>query len=88
MDDRVSQFFLSVGRMCGDARTGGLTVRLHLASGEEIAGVPDPPPETEGPQELDTIGYADAVRVGGVVVALSDVVEATVAHPDWRIDGG
>jgi hypothetical protein len=88
MDDRESQFFFSVGRMCGDARTGGLTVRLTLASEEQVIGVPDPPPETEGPDELDTIGYADAVMVGGVEVALSDVVEAALAHPARRVDGG
>jgi len=81
MDERASQFFLSVGRLCADARIAGLTVRLKLASGDEIAGIPEPPPETEGEGELDTIGYADAVTVDTTVVALSDVVEASVTHP-------
>jgi hypothetical protein len=87
MDDRASHFFLTVGRLCGDARTGGFVVRLRLAGGEEVVGVPEPPPQTEGEHELDTIGYADAVTVDGVVVALSDVVEASVAHPDPRPPG-
>jgi hypothetical protein len=81
MDERASQFFLSVGRLCADARIAGLTVRLTLANGDEIAGIPEPPPETEGEGELDTIGYADAVTVDTTVVALSDVVEASVTHP-------
>jgi hypothetical protein len=81
MDERASQFFLSVGRLCADARIAGLTVRLKLASGDEIAGIPEPPPETEGEGELDTIGYADAVTVDTTVVALSDVIEASVTHP-------
>ena len=81
MDERASQFFLSVGTLCGDARIARLTVRLTLITGEELVGVPEPPPETEGDGELDTIGYADALTVGGVAVALSDVVEASVSHP-------
>ena len=81
MDERAAQFFLSVGRLCADARIGGLTVRLTLAGGDEVVGIPNPPPETEGPEEVDGIGYADSVTVDGVAVALSDVVEATVSHP-------
>ena len=82
MDERASQFFLSVGRLCGDARIGHLTVRLTLATGDVVVGVPEPPPETEGDGELDGIGYADAVTVEQIAVALSDVVEASVVHPD------
>jgi hypothetical protein len=81
MDERTAQFFLSVGRLCGDARIAGLTVHLTLVSGEAIVGVPEPPPEVQGDEELDDTGYADAVTVAGVAVALSDVVEATLAHP-------
>jgi hypothetical protein len=81
MDDRVAHFFVSVGSLCADARLGGLVVRLTLASGEEVVGVPAPPGETEGADELDGTGYADALAVDGVAVALSDVVEASVAHP-------
>jgi hypothetical protein len=81
MDERAAQFFLSVGRMCSDARIGRLTVRLLLAGGDEVVGVPYPPPQTEGPEEVDGIGYADSVTVDGVSVTLSDVVEATVCHP-------
>jgi hypothetical protein len=88
MDDRASHFFLTVGRLCGDARTGGFVVRLSLASGEDVVGVPEPPPETEGEDQLDTIGYADAVTVDGIAVALSDVVEASVAHPHRRPSAG
>ena len=82
MDERISQFFLSVGRLCADARLGGLVVRLTLASEHEIVGVPESPPQTEGPEQLDSIGYADSVTIDGVAVALSDVVEACVRHPD------
>jgi len=67
--------------MCGDAGLGQLTVRLTLADGRVVAGVPDPLRETEGAGELDTIGYADAVTVGGTEVALSAVVEASVTRP-------
>jgi hypothetical protein len=88
VDERVSHFFLSVGRLCGDARIGALTVRLTLVSGEEVVGVPEPPRDAEGAEELDSIGYVDGLTVDGVTVALSDVVEASVAHPDRRPTGG
>ena len=87
MDERVSQFFLSVGRLCADAHLGSLTVRLTLVGGTEIVGVPDPPPEAEGGDELDGTGYLDGVTVAGVAVALSDVIEASVGHPDAAFDG-
>jgi hypothetical protein len=81
MDERVAQFFLAVGRLCGEASTGGLRVRLRLAGGEQLQGVPEPPPQAEDGDELDHTGYADAVTVDGVRVELSDVVEASVVHP-------
>ena len=67
MDERLSQFFLAVERMCGDAGLGRLTVRLTLADGGVVTGVPDPLRETEGAAKLDAIGYADAVTVGGAL---------------------
>jgi hypothetical protein len=82
MDDRVGHFFISVGKLCGDARVGRLVVRLTLVGGEQIVGVPAPPRETEGADELDGTGYADALTVDGVAVPLSDVVEASVARPE------
>jgi hypothetical protein len=81
MDERVGQFFVIVAGLCGDARLGRLTLRLKLATGEEIAGVAEPVRETEGSDELGDIGYADAVMVDGIAVALSDVIEATIARP-------
>ena len=87
MEERVSQFFLSVGRLCGDAHIGKLEVRLRLVSGAEIVGVPDPLSDTEGDEELDATGYADRVTIGGVAVALSDVVEASVGRPSDPLDG-
>ena len=81
MDEREAQFFVSVGRLCTDARIGELTVRLTLVGGEEVVGIPQAPPETEGVEELDSTGYADSVSVAGVAIALSEVVEATVSHP-------
>ena len=86
VDERVSQFFLSVARMCGDAHIGGLTVRLTLVSGAENVGVPDPPPEAEGGDELDATGYQESVTIAGVAVALSDVIEASVGHPGKVVD--
>jgi len=81
MEERMSQYFLAVGKMCGDAGLGRLTVRLTLADGRVVAGVPAPLREAEGAAELDTIGYADAVTVGGTEVALSAVVEASLTRP-------
>jgi hypothetical protein len=81
VDDSVAQFFVTVGRLCADARLAGLTVCVAVADGRQFAGVPDPPPETEAADQLDTTGYADAVRVGGVEIRLSDVVEASVRRP-------
>jgi hypothetical protein len=80
--DNVAQFFVSVGRLCADARLAGLTVALTVDGGREFVGVPEPPPETEDSDQLDTTGYADAVTVGGIEVRLSDVVAATLRRPD------
>ena len=81
VDDRVAQFLVSVGKLCADAHVGGLTVRLVLENGEQVVGVAAPPPESEGPDELDTTGYVDRVWVGGVAVPLSGVVEAAIHRP-------
>jgi hypothetical protein len=80
-NDSELQFFVSVGRLCADAHLAGLTVCLSLIDGSRVAGVPEPPPETGGEDELDSTGYVDAVSVGGVTVRLSDVVEASVRRP-------
>jgi hypothetical protein len=81
MDERAAQFFVSVGRICGDAAIGRLRVSLRVASGAEIVGVPDAPPPTEGARQLDETGLADEIAVDGVVIALSDVVEVALIHP-------
>ena len=81
VDDSEAQFFVSVGKLCADARLAGLSVSLTLAGGDRVAGVPEPPVETEAGDELDATGYVDAVTVGGVTVRLSDVVEASVRRP-------
>jgi hypothetical protein len=81
VDDRDAQFFVSVGQLCADAHLGDLTVCLSLAGGEKVVGVPEPPPEREGGDELDGTGYADAVSVGGLAVPLSEVLEASVRRP-------
>ena len=81
VDDRVAQFLVSVGKLCADAQVGGLTVRLVLDNGERVVGAAAPPPESEGPDELDTTGYVDSVWIGGVAVKLSEVVEATIHRP-------
>jgi hypothetical protein len=81
VDDNVAQFFVSVGKLCSDARLAGLTVCLRVQDGEEWIGVPEPPPETEADDELDQTGYGDAVTVAGVEVRLSDVTEASIRRP-------
>jgi hypothetical protein len=81
VDDNEAQFFVSVGKLCADARLAGLSVCLTLVGGARVEGVPEPPAETEAGDELDTTGYADAVTVGGDTVRLSDVVEASLRRP-------
>jgi hypothetical protein len=81
VDDRVAQFVVGVGRLCADAHLGGLTVRLTLVSGDQVVGVPEPPPESQGAGELDDTGYVDAVTIDGAAVALSDVTEASIQRP-------
>ena len=81
MDDRVAQFLVSVGKLCADAHLGGLTVRLVLDNGEQVVGVAAAPPESQGPDELDSTGYVDRVWIGGVTVPLSEVLEATIHRP-------
>jgi|tagenome__1003787_1003787.scaffolds.fasta_scaffold19529979_2 hypothetical protein len=84
VDDLVAQFFVSVGKLCADARVGQLTVCLRVQDGHEWVGVPEPPPETEADDELDSTGYRDVVSIGGVDVRLSDVVEASIRRPGHR----
>ena len=84
MDDLVAQFFVSVGKLCADARVGRLTVCLTVQDGHEWVGVPEPPPETEADDELDSTGYRDLVSIGGVDVRLSDVLEASIRRPEHR----
>jgi hypothetical protein len=81
MDDSVAQFFVSVGKLCADARLGRLTVCLRVHDGDEWIGVPEPPPETEADDGLDQTGYRDVVWVDGVAVRLSDITEATIRRP-------
>jgi hypothetical protein len=81
VDDRVAQFLVSVGRLCGDAHLAGFIVRLSLVDGSELVGVPDPPDDVEGAGQLDDTGFADALRVDGVTIALSDVSEASILRP-------
>jgi hypothetical protein len=81
IDERAAHFFGIVAALCGDARLGRLTLRLKLANGREIAGLAEPVRETDGSDDLAGTGYANAVTVDGVAVALSDVIEASVAYP-------
>jgi hypothetical protein len=81
VDDRVAEFLVNAGNLCADAHVGGLTVRLALDNGEQVVGLTAPPPESEGPDELDTTGYVGCVWVGGVAVRLSGVVEAAIHRP-------
>jgi hypothetical protein len=81
VDDRVAQFLVSVGKLCADARLGGIIVRVRLVDGTELLGVPEPPDEVDGTGELDHTGFADALSVDGVTVALSDVAEASILRP-------
>jgi hypothetical protein len=81
VDDRVAQFLVSVGKLCEDAHLGGFAVRLTLLDDSQLAGVPEPPAETAGAGQLDDTGFADRLTVDGVVVALSDVAEASIQRP-------
>jgi hypothetical protein len=87
VDEIAAQFFVAVGRLCTDASVARLTVRVRLASGIVIEGVPQPPPDTEGERQFAETGYADELRVAGVALALSEVVEATLHHPVARTPG-
>jgi hypothetical protein len=81
VDDSEAQFFVAVGKLCADARLAGLSVCLSVVGRRTFVGVPAPPPETEGGDQLDSTGYADAIWVSDVEVRLSDVVEASVRRP-------
>ena len=81
MDVATAQFFVTVGRLCSDASMADLTVRLRLADGREIEGVPAPPADADGEGQLDDTGFADELCIAAIPVALSDVVAATVHHP-------
>jgi hypothetical protein len=81
VDDRVAQFLVSVAKLCGDAHLGGFAVRLTLVDGRELQGVPEPPAETEGQGQVDDTGFVDQLSMDGVVVALSEVVQASVRRP-------
>jgi hypothetical protein len=78
VEDRVAQFVISVAKLCSDASVGELTVRLTLSSGDQVVGVPEPPPDAQGTGELDDTGYRDAVTVDGRAVPLTEVIEASI----------
>jgi hypothetical protein len=82
MNDRVAQFYVAVARVCADAALADIGVRMRLANGDEVAGVPAAPRSAAAPDELDGTGYADGLRIDGVLFALSAVVAVTLEHPD------
>ncbi len=83
MDDVTAQFFVMLGDICDDARLGHLPVRLTLADGTVIEGIPDsarqPSPGDAGP--LDDTGVRTMVVIDGVRVALPEVSEVSVVRP-------
>jgi hypothetical protein len=88
VDDRVAQFVVSIGTLCADAHVAQLPVRLSLATGDCVAGVPEAPQPTEGPEQVDDTGFADAITIEGVAVQLSDVVEASIRRPGAELNDG
>ena len=81
MDVAASEhFFIMVGRILDDARLGRLSVRLELADGRTIEGVPDDW-ASGGSQELDDTGYDRRVAVAGAQLDLESVRQASIIHP-------
>ena len=82
MDDRSAQFYVVVAQICADAALAGIAVRMRLASGDVVAGLPAPPRPAVPPDAFGETGYADALRIDGVAFALSAVVAVTLELPD------
>jgi hypothetical protein len=81
MDERQSQFLIALGDLFADAHLAQLVVQVRLADGDELTGVPTPPPPAHGERAVDDTGFADAVVVGDVRVPLSALVEARIFRP-------
>lgn len=76
MDDRHAQFLFVVADACSGAALGELTVEVLTSDGVRHQGVPTVL-EVEEPNDVDR----STLRIGGSVVALSEVVEFLVWPP-------
>ncbi len=81
MEERLGQFYISVGRLCEDAAVAGLPVLLRVDGGRELEGIPEPPMPA-GERGLDDTGYEDGLSIGAQRVPLHDVTEIILRRPD------
>jgi hypothetical protein len=81
-DEQLEQFFHMLGSCLDQARVGGMPVRLALADGSKVEGVPTEPATSVGAeQDIDQTGTRRFVEVGDRVVALEHVQSYAVARP-------
>jgi hypothetical protein len=80
--DTVDHFFVMVGQILDSAMIGSVLVRLTLADGGVVEGVPSAPAsDISGAEEIDDSGYARYVSIAGSVIDLTDVRQVTIMHP-------
>jgi hypothetical protein len=76
-------YLVIVGQLLDQAATGGLRIRLELADGRVVEGVPPFSGEFDEPLSEET-GAPVAVNVEGVRIELGLVRRATILYPKDR----
>ena len=75
-------YIVLVGDVCDAARLAKLPVRVTTRAGQSVLGVPETALARQGePGEIDDTGYLNRLVIGGVTVALDQVVEVRLAAP-------
>ena len=83
MDTAAEHYFVIVGELCENARLARLPVEVRTRDGRWVRGVPytRPAGPSTSAEELDHTGFAHDLLVGTETVALSSIVEISVASP-------
>ncbi|MFZ0386753.1 MAG: hypothetical protein WAL22_13895 [Solirubrobacteraceae bacterium] len=82
MDDRNSEYAITVGQLCAAAELARFRLEVVTADGQVVAGLARAPRTATGDGELDDTGLQRTVRIGGALVNLDEIVRCTVLSPE------
>jgi hypothetical protein len=86
MEDRYSEFLITVGGMCDAAQRASLGVVVRTEAGMRVVGVPAIR-GAQGAAELEDTGYARTFRIGDALVNLDEVVSCAIEAPGGHFAG-